>query len=149
MYLRADPAGLVGATWGATPSGMRSTDMGWPIDPNGLVDVLLDLRDRYGNPRVYLTENGAYFKEMPDVAGRVDDEERIRYLHDHIAASRTAIAKGANLGGYFVWTIMDNFEWASGYTATFGLLRVDRATLTRSPKASFDWFAGIIRANAL
>jgi beta-glucosidase len=147
MYRRAEPAGLVGTDWGATPLGMRSSGMGWPIDPNGLVEVLLDLRDRYGNPRVYITENGAYFEEMPGPAGRVEDQERVRYLHDHIAACHAAIAKGANLGGYFVWTIMDNFEWAYGYSATFGLVRVDRATLTRLPKASYDWFARIIRSN--
>jgi beta-glucosidase len=149
MYQRADPAGLIGTNWGAMPSGMRSTGMGWPIDPGGLTQVLLDLRDSYGNPRVYITENGAYFKETPGPAGRVDDGERIRYLHDHIAACHTAIAQGVNLAGYFVWTIMDNFEWAYGYAATFGLARVDRATLTRSPKASYDWFARMVRSNAV
>lgn len=149
MYQRADPAGLVGTNWGATPAGMKATGMGWPIDPNGLVEVLLDLRDHYGNPRVFVTENGAYFTETPDSAGRIDDRERIHYLHDHIAACHAAIAKGANLAGYFLWTIMDNFEWAYGYTATFGLVRVDRATLTRVPKASYDWFARIAAANAL
>jgi len=138
MYQRADPAGLVGSNWGATPPGTKATGMGWPIDPNGLVEILLDLRSRYGNPRVYVTENGAYFKEMPGGGGRVDDQERIRYLHDHIAACHAAIVQGVNLAGYFVWTIMDNFEWAYGYTATFGLVRVDRATLTRTAKASYD-----------
>lgn len=149
MYQRADPAGLVGTNWGAMPAGMKATGMGWPVDPEGLVEVLLDLRNNYGNPRVYVTENGAYFKETPGGAGRIDDRERIGYLHDHIAACHAAIAKGANLAGYFVWTIMDNFEWAYGYTATFGLVGVDRSTLTRTPKASYDWFARIARRNAL
>jgi beta-glucosidase len=149
MYQRADPAGLVGTNWGAVPAGMKATGMDWPIDPEGLVEVLLDLRNNYGNPRVYVTENGAYFKETPGSAGRIDDRERIGYLHDHIAACHAAIAKGANLAGYFVWTIMDNFEWAYGYAATFGLVGIDRATLTRTPKASYDWFARIARRNAL
>lgn len=98
---------------------------------------------------MYVTENGAYFKETPGSVDRIDDRERIGYLHNHIAACHAAIAKGANLAGYFVWTIMDNFEWAYGYAATFGLVGIDRATLTRTPKASYDWFARIARRNAL
>src|SRR5471030_472890 len=147
MYQRADSAGLVGTNWGAMPAGMQATGMGWAIDPEGLVEILLDLRSNYGNPRVYVTENGAYFKETPRGGDRIDDRERIGYLHNHIAACHAAIAKGANLAGYFVWTIMDNFEWAYGYTATFGLVGVDRITLTRTPKASYDWFARIARRN--
>lgn len=149
MYQRADPSGIVGTNWGANPPEMPLTGMGWPIDPAGLVEVLNDLRDNYANPRVYITENGAYFKEPSASAGRVDDTERISYLHAHIAACHRAIENGANLGGYFVWTIMDNFEWAHGYTAKFGLAAVDRATLTRQPKASYDWFARIARSNTL
>ena len=149
MYQRPDPAGIVGSNWGATPAGMRTTGMGWPIDPSGLVETLADLRDHYGNPRVYITENGAFFPEAPGPSGRIDDVERIAYLRDHIAACHHAIAAGANLGGYFIWTIIDNWEWAHGYSATFGLARVDRATLTRSPKASHDWFARIAHANTL
>ena len=70
-------------------------------------------------------------------------------LRDHITAAHRAIAEGANLRGYFVWTILDNFEWAHGYTAKFGLVSVDRATLTRTPKASYDWFARIAQTNAI
>jgi beta-glucosidase len=149
MYQRPDPAGIVGSNWGAIPAGMRTTAMGWPIDPSGLVETLADLRDHYGNPLVYITENGAFFAEAPDANGRVDDRERIAYLRDHIAACHQARAAGVNLGGYFVWTLVDNWEWAHGYSATFGLARLDRATLTRLPKASFDWFARITQANAL
>ena len=149
MYQRADPAGLVGTNWGAARPGMASTAMGWPIDSGGLTETLLDLRDHYGNPRVYVTENGAFFTDAPSPGGQIDDRERIRYLHDHIAACHGVIAKGVNLGGYFVWTIMDNFEWACGYAAKFGLVEVNRATLARSPKASYDWFARIARTNAL
>jgi beta-glucosidase len=149
MYQRSDPAGLVGSSWGANPPHLHRTAMGWPIDPNGLVQVLADLRQNYDNPRVYITENGAYFPESPGPLGQIDDAERIGYLRAHILACHRAIAEGANLGGYFVWTIMDNFEWTYGYTVKFGLSAVDRATLARSPKASYDWIAGIARSNAL
>ena len=149
MYQRADPKGLVGTGWSANPPNMPVTGMGWPIDPGGLVEVLADLRDHYGNPLIYITENGAYFAEQPDAAGHVDDAARIGYLRAHIAAAHHAIAAGVNLGGYFAWTIMDNFEWAHGYSAKFGLAAVDRATLTRLPKASYDWFARIAQTNAL
>jgi beta-glucosidase len=149
MYQRPDPAGIVGSNWGAIPPGMRMTGMGWPIDPSGLVETLADLRDHYGNPAVFITENGAFFEEAPDAAGRVDDRQRIDYLRDHIAACHHAIAAGVNLGGYFIWTLVDNWEWAHGYSATFGLARLDRATLTRSPKASYDWFRRVAQTNSL
>lgn len=149
MYQRTDRNGLVGTNWGANPPGMPTTGMGWPVDPGGLIEVLADLRENYGNPPIYITENGAYFKEPSAAAGRIDDAERISYLRAHIAACHRAIGEGANLGGYFVWTIMDNFEWAHGYAAKFGLAAVDRATLTRVPKASYDWFSRIAQSNAL
>jgi beta-glucosidase len=149
MYQRTDRNGLVGTNWGANPPGMPTTGMGWPVDPGGLIEVLADLRENYGNPPIYITENGAYFKEPPAAAGRIDDAERISYLRAHIAACHRAIGEGANLGGYFAWTIMDNFEWAHGYAAKFGLAAVDRATLTRVPKASYDWFSRIAQSNAL
>jgi len=149
MYQRIDPNGLLGTNWGALPPGMKTTGMTWAIDPSGLNDILNTLRDEYGNPRVYITENGAYFPEELGQSGRVDDGQRINYLHDHIAAAHRAIADGVNLGGYFIWTLVDNWEWSHGFTAKFGLARLDRAAMTRTPKASVDWFARITRANAL
>lgn len=149
MYQRSDPNGLVGTNWGANPPNMPLTGMGWPIDPSGLVEVLADLRDHYGNPRVYITENGAYFPEKLDAAGHIEDTDRIGYLRAHIAAAHHALAEGANLGGYFAWTITDNFEWSHGYAAKFGLAAVDRTTLNRRPKASYDWYARIAQTNAL
>jgi beta-glucosidase len=150
MYQRVDPAGLLGTNWGALPDGMRTTAMTWGIDPTGLTDILGELRTQYGNPRVYITENGAFFQEPPpNPSGRIDDQERIAYLRDHFAAAHHAIAMGSNLGGYFIWTLVDNWEWAHGFTATFGLAHLDRTTLTRSPKASYDWFTRVIAANSL
>jgi beta-glucosidase len=128
---------------------MRTTGLGWPIDPTGLTEILAELRGQYGNPRVYITENGAFFQEAPAASGQIDDRQRIAYLRDHIAAAHHAIAEGANLGGYFVWTLIDNWEWSHGFSATFGLAQLSRATLTRSPKASYDWFARIAHSNAL
>jgi len=149
MYQRIDPNGLLGTNWGALPPGMQTTAMTWAIDPTGLNDILGTIRDEYGNPRVYVTENGAFFNEAPGPSGRIDDQKRIIYLRDHITAAHRAIADGVNLGGYFIWTLVDNWEWAHGFTATFGLARLDRATLTRTPKASFDWYARIARSNAV
>lgn len=149
MYQKADPGGLVGSSWGAVPAGLSRTALGWPIDPSGLVEGLADLRDHYGNPPVYITENGACFADRPDAGGRVDDQDRIAFLRDHIAACGRALGEKANLRGYFAWTLTDNFEWAEGYTAPFGLVRVDRATLRRVPKASYGWLAEVARANGI
>jgi beta-glucosidase len=149
MYQRVDPNGLLGTNWGALPPGMQTTAMTWGVDPTGLTDILGELRDHYGNPRVFITENGAFFAEEPGSNGRVDDRQRIAYLRDHITAAHHAIASGVNLGGYFIWTLVDNWEWAHGFSATFGLARLDHPTLARAPKASYDWFARIVDRNAV
>jgi beta-glucosidase len=149
MYQRVDPNGLLGTNWGALPPGMQVTAMEWGVDSTGLTDILGELRDHYGNPLVYITENGAYFKEILGPTGKIDDRDRIAYLHDHIATVHHAMSSGVNLGGYFIWTLVDNWEWSHGFTAKFGLAQLDRATLTRTPKASYDWFARVVNANAL
>lgn len=149
MFVKADPDGLAGAFWGAVPAGTPRTALGWPIDPNGLLEVLADLADNYGNPPVYITENGACFADAPGPDGRIDDRDRIAFLRDHIAACHTALGLGANLHGYFAWTLLDNFEWAEGYGAPFGLAHVDRASLKRTPKSSYEWFARVARTGAI
>jgi len=149
MYIKPDPGGVIGAIWGAVPAELRRTALGWPIDSGGLVEVLADLRDHYGNPPVYVTENGASFGDAAAPGGRVDDRQRIAFLRDHLVACHRALGQKANLRGYFAWTILDNFEWALGYTAPFGLVAVDRATLKRTPKASYDWFARVVQSNGL
>lgn len=149
MYRRAEPeAEMFASTWGAPPAGMPLTDMGWPIDASALHDLLLDLRDHYGNPPIYITENGAAFREQGE-RGHIIDADRIAYLRDHILTCHDAISHGVDLRGYFVWTLMDNFEWTHGYTAHFGLASVDRTTLKRTPKASYEWYAKVVIKNAI
>jgi beta-glucosidase len=120
------------------------TDMGWEVYPEGLGDVLRRLHTEYPFPRLYVTENGAAYPEPDQVAGPIDDRERTSYLARHIQAALEAAEDGAPLSGYFVWTLLDNFEWAYGYTKRFGLVHVDHSTGTRTPKASFDWYRNLI-----
>jgi len=118
------------------------TDIGWEIEPRGLEELLVDTHRRTGVPLV-ITENGAAMADADVVDGVVDDRDRIDYLDGHLAAVERARAAGADVRGYFAWTLMDNFEWAEGYAKTFGLVHVDRSSqmLTRTPKASYTWFA--------
>ena len=122
------------------------TDIGWEIDASGLEELLLTTHERTGLP-IVVTENGAACADAAVVDGVVEDEDRIDYLRDHLAATERAREQGADVRGYFVWTLMDNFEWAEGYTKTFGLVHVDRshADLPRTPKASYHWVAAEAR----
>ena len=96
------------------------------------------LHERCRFPRYLITENGAAMDDHPDAAGFVDDQDRIDYLRDHLAVVHELIDEGVPVGGYFAWSLMDNFEWAYGYTQRFGLIRVDYDTLERTPKASAE-----------
>jgi beta-glucosidase len=123
------------------------TGFGWPIAPDALRDLLLDLAHRHPDlPPVIIGENGASFPE-PSRAGRVQDDDRIAYLSAHIAAVEQAIAQGVPVEEYTVWSLMDNFEWADGYTQRFGLVHVDFDSGIRTPKASYDWYRDLIRAS--
>jgi beta-glucosidase len=126
------------------------TAMGWPVQPDGLTELLLRLRADYPQlPPVYITENGAAFYDYVDPEGGVDDEERIAFLHTHLLALHDAIAQGVDVRGYFCWSLMDNFEWAEGYSKRFGLHFVDYLTQLRIPKASARWYADVVRRNAV
>jgi beta-galactosidase len=120
------------------------TTMGWPIVPDGLRRLLLWLHDRYPGKPIYITENGAAFDDKVGPDGRVDDQPRIDYLRDHIAAAAAARAAGVELRGYFVWSLLDNLEWAEGFSKRFGLIRCDFATRKRTIKASGRWYANWI-----
>ena len=106
------------------------------------------MRDEYGNPEVVITENGYPSVEEPG-KDPLDDPERIAYLADHVAAAGRAIAEGCRCTGYFCWTLTDNFEWASGYQARFGLVRIDFSTQERQWRQSARWYRGLAAANAL
>ncbi|MFJ8692886.1 GH1 family beta-glucosidase [Streptomyces roseolilacinus] len=125
------------------------TDMGWGVDPTGLYDLLTHYaREAPGLP-LFVTENGAAYPDRPAADGTVHDVRRIRYLHDHVAALHRALADGADVRGYFVWSLLDNFEWSYGYAKRFGIVHVDYATQTRTPKASARWYARLARTGVL
>jgi beta-glucosidase len=125
------------------------TDMGWGVNPVGLYELLKDVQLNYGNPDVYITENGMAAKDLPDEQGFVVDRGRIMYLRDHLLAMHDAIETGANVKGYYAWSLLDNFEWAKGYTPRFGLVRVDFKSLKRIPKESFHWYSEVTKNNGL
>jgi beta-glucosidase len=144
-----NPEGLVLNVKGVGKPGAPVTAMGWVIDPRGLYEILTQLRDIYKSPAIYVTENGAAFDETPNADGYVQDEPRRVYLRYHFRAAHAAMMSGVRLGGYFVWSLMDNFEWAHGYSKRFGIVHVDYATQKRTPKLSAAWYAQVIRQNAV
>ncbi|MEM9133576.1 MAG: GH1 family beta-glucosidase [Actinomycetota bacterium] len=115
------------------------TDFGWEIAPDQFRSLLERLHDRYGFARYLVTENGAAMPDKADAAGDIDDQDRIDYLDGHLAAMEAAKQAGVPVGGYFAWSLLDNFEWAAGYGKTFGLISVDFDSQQRHPKASAHW----------
>ncbi|MEV0643695.1 GH1 family beta-glucosidase [Phytomonospora sp. NPDC050363] len=130
------------------PEGYPRTAFGWAVAPEGLGEVLRDLGDRYGDalPPLVVTENGCAYDDVVDEDGRCDDPDRVRYLSGHLDAVAGAIEAGADVRGYFVWSLTDNFEWAEGFTKRFGLAYLDYTTGERIPKTSFGWYRDRIRA---
>jgi beta-glucosidase len=120
-------------------SGLPLTEMGWEIYPRGLTELLLTLHREYRLPPTYITENGGAFKD-PLSGGAVHDADRVDYLQTHIAAVADAIAQGVPMAGYMVWSLLDNFEWSSGYAKRFGIVHVDFETQRRTPKDSALWY---------
>jgi beta-glucosidase len=134
--LRASPVRQPQATY---------TETGWEVFPQALTDVLVWLKQRYGNPPVYVTENGAAFYDPPVVEGdRLSDPLRVDYLRSHLRALHAALAAGVDLRGYFVWSLLDNFEWSHGYSKRFGIVHVDFATQRRTPKDSAHFYSRVI-----
>jgi beta-glucosidase len=122
-----------------SPSYRKKTEMGWDIAPDGLYRMLKIICERWPVKALYITENGAAFVDKVDDSGRIRDVERIEYLRSHISACARTVAAGLPLKGYYVWSLMDNFEWSHGYSKRFGLVHVDPASGARRPKDSF-WF---------
>ncbi|TCJ15599.1 beta-glucosidase [Rubrobacter taiwanensis] len=140
--------GLGAAT--VLPPGVETTAMGWPVEPDGLTELLVRLKDEYTEDLpVYVTENGCAVYDYVDPEGGVDDVERISFLDAHFRAAHEAIERGVNLRGYMVWSLLDNFEWAEGYSKRFGIVFVDYGTQRRIPKASARWYREVIRKNGL
>jgi beta-glucosidase len=129
--------------------GTDTTSMGWEVDASGLTELLVRIKKEYTDLPIYITENGAAFDDYVDPNGHVLDHDRISYLEDHISAVRDAMDANVNVQGYFVWSLLDNFEWSFGYSRRFGIVWVDFPTGTRLPKASFDWYANLVRSNAV
>jgi beta-glucosidase len=120
------------------------TDMGWEIYPQGLTDLLVKMHQQYDNlPPIYITENGMAVADQL-VDGQVNDTARIDYVRTHLEALKRAMDQGVDVRGYFLWSLMDNFEWNSGYAKRFGIVWVDYDTLERVPKASALWYRDFI-----
>jgi len=125
------------------------TEMGWEIYPQGLFEVLSCLYYQYKVNRIYITENGCSFSDGPDENGQVTDQRRINYLNDHLVAAKRAIDLGIPLAGYFIWSLMDNFEWAHGFSQRFGLVWIDYETQQRILKSSAKWYSQVIKDNGV
>ena len=145
-----DNSAFLGLTIDSTPKG-DLTDMGWPITPEGLTNMLVRWKNEFGNrvPQIFITENGCAYPDGPDASGKINDLRRISYLDKHLNALLDAIDQGVNLGGYFQWSLLDNFEWSLGYQKRFGIVFVDYETQQRTPKESAHWYSQVIQNNGL
>lgn len=130
-------------------AGKAKTDTGWEIYPEGIHDLLLYLHQEYNGIKIMITENGAAFKDVIDNDGKVNDNERISYLNDHITEIYRAMKDGVNLAGYYIWSFMDNFEWRMGYSKRFGLVYIDYETQKRIIKKSGLWYKKVIENNGI
>ncbi|GAB3775350.1 beta-glucosidase [Nocardioides ginsengisegetis] len=128
--------------------GYPTTDFGWPVVPDALREWLITFRARFraALPPIMITESGCSYGMGPDADGVVDDQPRIDYLDAHLRAVATAVQRGVDVRGYYTWSLLDNFEWAEGFTQRFGLVHVDYETQKRTPKRSFQWYADTIAA---
>jgi len=151
-YVRADPDHRLGVETLSPDAlarrGFTMTEMGWPVDPGGLQDLLHRLSADYAPPSIYITENGAAFPDNRS-GTRIADEARVNFFHGHLRAVQAALENGVPLNGYFAWSLLDNFEWERGYTKRFGLVYVDYDNQERFPKASYYWYRSVIERNAI
>ncbi|WP_104092437.1 GH1 family beta-glucosidase [Arthrobacter sp. GMC3] len=129
--------------------GYPRTDFDWPVVPEAFTELLVGFKERYGDklPPLFITENGAAINDVPDADGWVKDQRRIDYTDSHLHALKAAMDAGVDVRGYFHWSLMDNFEWAVGFSQRFGLIHVDYQTQKRTPKDSFYWYQELIKQN--
>ncbi|SER49262.1 broad-specificity cellobiase [Gracilibacillus ureilyticus] len=132
--------------WEMVEMNYDRTDIGWPIFPEGFYKVLMRIKESYGDIPIYITENGSCYNDEPE-NGQVKDSGRINYLQQHLTALSRAIASGVNIKGYITWSLMDNFEWAEGYTMRFGIVHVNYRTLERTKKDSYYWYKQTVANN--
>lgn len=144
VFVKADAAARLGFGFGDKPASIPVTPIDWPIMPDAFRDTLLAVAANYRLP-VYVLENGFGGHDKPDAAGVVIDNDRIAYLRAYIGALNAAAAAGADIRGYFVWSLLDNFEWEQGYAVRFGLTSIDYSTQARIPKVSFGWYRALIK----
>ena len=142
-YIKLDRSNPSYIGRGDPPDGVERDAFNREIDPSGLGEVLRRLRKHYGNPKVLITENGASDPLSPIAPAIANDRFRITYLRRHLEVVKAAMEHGSPIGGYFVWTLVDNWEWEFGYTAKFGICAMDRNTGKRTPKASYTWLKGL------
>jgi beta-glucosidase len=126
------------------PPDARHTVSGWLVEPRGLTDLLREVARRCPDVPLYISENGTTSADYRDQSGEVVDLFRIDYLDEHIAAALAAVDEGVDLRGYFLWSLLDNFEWEAGYSQRFGIVYVDYPTQDRTPKRSFEWYRRFI-----
>ena len=129
------------------PQGSDYTEMEWEIYPEGLYDLLTRIKKEYNNPHIYITENGAAFKDDKIVNAIVEDDKRLDFFRQHFVQAHRALADGVKLDGYYVWSLMDNFEWARGYSKRFGLIYIDYKSQKRILKKSAIWYKSVIENN--
>ncbi len=146
--VRHDPADWPLNAARVRQTGQTHTGLDWEVYPQGLTDILEWAASRYGPLPLYVTENGSAFYDPPRADGGIDDPLRRSYLRDHLRAALNAMRNGVDLRGYFAWSLLDNFEWAYGYSQRFGLIQGDYATQRRTPKASARFYAEVIRGGA-
>lgn len=144
VYVKARADTMLGYDFGDKPADVPLTPIGWPIEPEAFRSTLESVHGRYGLP-IYVLENGYGSFDQPDQTGVVNDSGRIEFLKVYIEAMNAAASSGVDVRGYFIWSLLDNFEWDSGYSTRFGLTYVDYGSLRRIPKASFGWYAGLIK----
>ena len=132
--------------WWGDAGCKRWTGMAWPVQPDGLYDLLVEMKTKYGNLPVYIAENGAAYDDVVSPDGQVHDAERVEFLRDHLKAVAQAAADGCNVKGYLCWSLLDNFEWGFGLEKRFGIVRVDYDTLKRTPKDSYRFFSEVVKS---
>jgi beta-glucosidase len=145
--MRHDPADVPARASRVHQTASVYTETGWEVHPESFTRVLAWVRERYGAIPLYVTENGAAFADVGTPAGDlVNDPLRVEYLRGHLRAAHAAVQRGVDLRGYFVWSLLDNFEWGEGYSKRFGIVHVDYATQRRTPKASAQFYRDVVRS---